>query len=69
MNCLRCGEPIPESDHGNGLCDDCRSQPAPSLNDDAELDRLIEAASVPNLAQLYKRAKGQGFITPTQSYS
>lgn len=69
MYCYRCGTEIPESDRGNGRCDDCNAElSTPTQNLDDELDRLIEQSSVPNLARLYKRAKGTGLITPAQAY-
>lgn len=70
MHCNRCGTEIPESDFGNGRCDDCNAElsTTPTQNMDDELDRLIEQSSVPNLALLYKRAKGTGLITPAQAY-
>lgn len=67
MNCLTCGNLIVA--HTDGLCDDCRlAQAPPTQNMDDELDRLIEQSSLPNLALLYKRAKGTGLITPAQAY-
>lgn len=36
---------------------------------DAEMDSLIEAASRPRLADLYKKGKAAGLITPQQQYA
>jgi hypothetical protein len=35
---------------------------------DASLDRMVEAASVPNLASLFSQAKAKGVITPGKEY-
>ena len=36
--------------------------------DDDSLDQLVEAASVPNLAALFKRGKEAGLLKPTTGY-
>lgn len=70
MNCSTCGNTWDGGDLVNGLCPDClgRSARPAQISDDA-LDQLVERASVPNLAGMYKRAKEQGFITPAPAYS
>ena len=35
---------------------------------DARLDELVESASVPNLATLFKRGKDAGLLKPTTGY-
>jgi hypothetical protein len=37
--------------------------------DDGSLDQLVEAASVPNLAALFKRGKEAGLLQPVTGYS
>ena len=36
--------------------------------DESSLDRMVEAASVPNLAALFKRGKEAGLLKPTTGY-
>lgn len=67
MNCNHCGNTFDDGDFAIGMCADCLGVPARISED--ELDRLIERSSVPNLARLYKRAKGEGLITPAQAYA
>lgn len=35
---------------------------------DDKLDEMIAAASIPNLASLFKKAKETGLVTETQAY-
>ena len=37
--------------------------------DESSLDQLVEAASVPNLAALFKRGKDAGLLKPVTGYS
>lgn len=41
--------------------------PAVSVADDS-LDQMVEAASVPNLASLFRKAKKAGHIGPVTTY-
>lgn len=36
--------------------------------DEGSLDRMVEAASVPNLAALFQRGKDAGLLKPTTGY-
>lgn len=37
--------------------------------DESSLDQLVEAASVPNLASLFRRGKEAGLLKPVTGYS
>lgn len=69
----------PECEHGNlaDECDICLAQAGqaappwtpPKLSvDDATLDSMIQAASIPNLAVLIRRGKEQGLLKPITGY-
>lgn len=45
----------------------CPTHGAVSVDADS-LDSLVQAASIPNLAALFKRAKDTGIITPAKEY-
>ena len=59
-NCPSCGKQIKNGQ----VCTTC-------LQADAEerlLEQLVQKASVPNLASLYKAGRAAGLITPTVNY-
>lgn len=78
MNCISCGTTIEESERGNGLCDNCRATPEPrpipdegvnpKPDPEEAFDRMIERGSRPSLAEMYKRGRDQGYITPAHEY-
>lgn len=72
MRCPRCGGPpsteieeheMPEA-HERGS-----STPVTVSDPDATLDTMIELASRPTLASLYKRGINSGLIQPTHDYA
>lgn len=38
------------------------------VTDEEELDELVQKASVPNLASLYRKGKDKGLLKPQQEY-
>lgn len=48
---------------------DTRSKGGTEGPDESSLDQLVEAASVPNLAALFKRGKEAGLLKPVTGYS
>lgn len=52
QKCTRCGCPIPENIHAK-------------IED---FDRLVEQASIPSLASLFKQGKAAGLIQPAADY-
>lgn len=49
--------------------DDTSSKGGTEATDESSLDQLVEAASVPNLAALFKRGKEAGLLKPVTGYS
>lgn len=39
-----------------------------TMTDEADLDQMVAAASVPNLASLYRKGKKKGLLKPQQEY-
>lgn len=52
----------------NGVCPEHRPAPANVSVDDATLDSMVQQASKPNLATLFRQAKQAGVIGATTVY-
>lgn len=48
------------------VCPECGHQIVSVVDD--TMDQLIEAASIPNLASLFRQGKKRGLITPMKDY-
>lgn len=66
-----------EHDNFADECDEClaanatvgnRWQPRKLSVDDATLDIMVQAASIPNLAAMIRRGKQQGLLSPISGY-
>lgn len=75
MKCRECGEPLDIT--AGGHCENCGFDNSDGSLTEAEkvsvaedkMDAMVKAASVPNLAALFKNAKKKGLIQPTQEYT
>jgi len=65
VKCEECGSHIPA---GEAHCPRCGRAAIVSVADDS-LDQLVMAASAPNLATLFRRAKESGAIESFEGYA
>ena len=61
MKCPNCDHETDES-----VCENCGTVIVSEV--DATMDALVEQASIPNLASLFKAGKKRGLIKPTSMY-
>jgi len=61
MKCPNCDHVTDEQ-----VCENCGTQIV-SVADDT-MDAMVQAASIPNLASLFKAGKKRGLIKPTSAY-
>ena len=63
--CSSCGQEFYPSFATQRKCFDCING---STHMDEQLDNLIQAASTPNLASLFRKAKDSGLLPAVQQY-
>lgn len=74
MKCRECGEAIDMEE--SVTCSNCGFDNSDGTQTEADkmsvaedkMDAMVQAASVPNLAALFKNAKDKGLIQPAQEY-
>lgn len=68
MKCSNCGEKIDLK--SSVTCTHCGFDHTAEMSESEDrVEEMIEKASVPNLASLFKQGKARGLIKPTEEYT